>query len=1054
MFRGGGGGSSGSGPPIKGYVPGLGRGASGFTTRSDIGNFVDPSSSSSLLSSSNVIGAADGTGSRAAEQRAAKMLLLQRQKQQQQQQQPSKHGNNSDVSPWGQAPTGYVAGAGRGASRMGESMEGNATGDGPQSQQQQQNYDNDDNNDTGGRGTVEGQYDDDDMEADMIWDAIDERMAQKKRKRTTPTVNQDEDAQAQTRRKIQTQFADAKQQLAQLNTDDWMNIPDVVGDLSLKHKRKQERKQQQADWSTPLTDSLLEQRSTTTTTTNLNTVHHLNATIQDTTSAGGMLSTVRNMSGLGAARGTVLGMSLDRMSDNVTGQTTVDPQGYLTSMATSTSTLASSSWSTTSNNLLAPDTNLGDVEKARLLLKSVRDTNPNHPQGWIASARVEEAAGKLLKARKLIQEGCQHCPTSTDIWLEAARLHPHQVSKSILATAVRRIPHSIPLFLKAAELESHPSAKKAVLRKAIEANPTSLTLWKAAIELEDDSENAKILLAVAVEKIPTAVELWLALARLESYQNAQKVLNQARRALPAERSIWIAASQLEESQQQQQQQQQQQHLTRVDKIMDHAFASLARHDAVVTRDQWLQDAEDSETAGAPHTATAIVTRAVGLGVDDEDKQRTWAEDAKGALSRGAVATARAIIAHALKSFPTKKGLWMQAVDLERNHGTMESLDQILEAASDRLPRVELFWLLRAKEQWLAGHTDTARDILTKAFEQNPDSESVWLAAAKLEWETGEMERARVLLQRARERAPTERVYMKSAMLEREQQHYKAALKLIEEGMIKYPKYAKLYMIAGQITSNELPGKKKSHLERARKIYQEGLEKCPSNITLWILASRLEEDAHNFVDNDDDDKNNKETKNNNNHNKAAAGAGVTKARSLLELARLKNPKNDQLWLEAIRLERRSNNPKLAETLMARALQECPKSGALLSETILTAPRVEQKSKSADAIKRNPESPLVIAAVATLFSLDRKTEKARKWFERAVMLDQDWGDSWVRYYAFELEHGTSEQQQAVKDRCVKVEPKHGELWPTVVKDMAHRHKSIGECLELAAAQINNR
>ncbi|KAG7369385.1 hypothetical protein IV203_032128 [Nitzschia inconspicua] len=78
-------------------------------------------------------------------------------------------------------------------------------------------------------------------------------------------------------------------------------------------------------------------------------------------------------------------------------------------MATPT---VSSSWSTTSNNnnnLLAPDTNLGDIEKARLLLKY---TNPNHPQSCIASVRVEEAAGKLLKARKLIQEGCQRCPTN------------------------------------------------------------------------------------------------------------------------------------------------------------------------------------------------------------------------------------------------------------------------------------------------------------------------------------------------------------------------------------------------------------------------------------------------------------------------------------------------------------------------------------------------------------------------------------------------------------------------------------------------------------------
>jgi pre-mRNA-processing factor 6 len=137
---------------------------------------------------------------------------------------------------------------------------------------------------------------------------------------------------------------------------------------------------------------------------------------------------------------------------------------------------------------------------------------------------------------------------------------------------------------------------------------------------------------------------------------------------------------------------------------------------------------------------------------------------------------------------------MQAVDLEKNHGSNESLDQILEAASDRLPHVEVFWLLRAKEQWINGNVEKARETLTKAFAANPDSESVWLAAAKLEWETGESERARVLLQRARERAPTERVYMKSALLEREQKKYKDALQLIEEGISKYPTFGKLYMM--------------------------------------------------------------------------------------------------------------------------------------------------------------------------------------------------------------------------------------------------------------------
>lgn len=62
------------------------------------------------------------------------------------------------------------------------------------------------------------------------------------------------------------------------------------------------------------------------------------------------------------------------------------------------------------------------MKKARLLLKSVRETNPKHPPAWIASARLEEVTGKLQAARNLIMKGCEECPKSEDIWLEAARL--------------------------------------------------------------------------------------------------------------------------------------------------------------------------------------------------------------------------------------------------------------------------------------------------------------------------------------------------------------------------------------------------------------------------------------------------------------------------------------------------------------------------------------------------------------------------------------------------------------------------------------------------------
>lgn len=64
---------------------------------------------------------------------------------------------------------------------------------------------------------------------------------------------------------------------------------------------------------------------------------------------------------------------------------------------------------------------INDVKNARLLLKSLRETNPNHPPAWIASARLEEVTGKVQTARNLIMKGTEACPKSEDIWLEAAR---------------------------------------------------------------------------------------------------------------------------------------------------------------------------------------------------------------------------------------------------------------------------------------------------------------------------------------------------------------------------------------------------------------------------------------------------------------------------------------------------------------------------------------------------------------------------------------------------------------------------------------------------------
>lgn len=77
-----------------------------------------------------------------------------------------------------------------------------------------------------------------------------------------------------------------------------------------------------------------------------------------------------------------------------------------------------------------------------MLFDSLVKSNPKHAPGWIAAACVEEHAGRMVAARKLIKAGCEHCPKSEDVWLEAARLHVSvsllfNFKKSLISTAFR-----------------------------------------------------------------------------------------------------------------------------------------------------------------------------------------------------------------------------------------------------------------------------------------------------------------------------------------------------------------------------------------------------------------------------------------------------------------------------------------------------------------------------------------------------------------------------------------------------------------------------------------
>lgn len=817
-------------------------------------------------------------------------------------------------------------------------------------------------------------YEEDDVEADKIYAAVDERVNAHSTKQHQKRLKKEQKEQRRANPTISQQFADLKAELGAVSAEQWASIPDI-GDYSVQ-KQKFEK-------LTPAPDSLLERAR------------------QETayvTSEPANFGTATDLASIGAGRVSVLGQKLDNAGNLHAENAAVDADGYLNAMA---------------GVRVSTQTEIGDIKKARLLLKSVTATNPNHAPGWIAAARLEETAGNLTAARDLILEGCQKCPRHEDVWVEATRLYPKQTGRRILARAVRTVPRSVKVWLQAATLEDDVPARRRVLRKSLEIMPRSAALWRAAVELEEPTA-ARILLSRAVECVPKATELWLALAHLENYEEAKDTLKRAQNAISTDPSICITAAQLEETQNGE-------HGSEISAVIERGVTALSQTEAKIGRDKWLQAAEKCYKSGYPGTVKAIVENVIDLDVLDAEREAIWMEDANRMESKGIISAARAIYYHLTQTFPTRVDLWQAYVDFERRCGEKGRVQELLLAAVICCPKAELLWLMLAKDKWKTDGAEAARQVLSQAFEMNEDSEAIWLAAAKVETESGKFKKARSILRRARQAADSERVYMKSALLERLVNKPDDEKELLEQGLDRFPKAEKLWLMLAQwyerLRDSEINGVAKAgfkslekievrQLQSARAVYSTAVEHCRTCITLWIGYARYEE-RH---------------------------GGSSRARAILERGRerCKGRKDlDRIWREGGYLEMRARDPVAARVAVGRGLKVCRQSGILWALAIGIEARTGQKAKSADGIRACPESGMVLTEIARFLWRGGRIDKAREWFRRAVEMEPEIGDSWATWVAFEREVGDAERVKKVFDAAVLAEPRVGEGWINVSK-----------------------
>jgi pre-mRNA-processing factor 6 len=867
-------------------------------------------------------------------------------------------------------------------------------------------------------------YDKDDDEADRIYQEVDEKMDKRRRIRRlvslfsftipfplsllckysswfflrTDTDVRPREAREQQERddyeknnpKIQLQFADLKRALGSVSEEEWAALPEV-GDMTGKAKRAREARMANAR-SYAVPDSVLQAASKS---------GELDTSISSNDADSG---TMTNFASIGAAQLSALQVRLDSAANTGGTQTTtsgtatsVDPKGYITALDR--------------KQAMGDDVPVEDINRARVLLESAVKTNVHNGPGYVALARLEEVAGKIHTAKKVIQKGCDMCPKSMVVWEEAIRLNRENIhnAKIIAANGIKLNPKAIKLWQAAIELEQTPAARKKVTRQALDHNPQSVELWKTLINDTEDIENVKLLFAKATETVPLSEELWISYARVSDADAAQQVLNKARKAIPTSWAIWVHACRLQEE------------LGKVDmcdRIMERAVKALIKENAMIKREEWLTQAEICEEEGDKGTAASIIRATVGWGLDEDDDRRDiWLEDSKGVSSRGRYETARAILGHAVSIFPYSTTVWHASADLEKHHGSVESLLAVLERSVNACPNSESLWLLYAREMWQSGDPAGARVVLGRSFGQLPGNENLYMRAVDLEVDGGDYEQARQFLQVARESAATDRIFLKSATLERQLGNFEDAIDICNQGLQNWPGSWKLHAVKGQIYE------KLSKLREAQEAFSIGTRAAPNSPVLFILLSRIQEKQ----------------------------GAIVKARSTLDRGRQQNPKNPDLLCEAVRLERRQNNIPAAQKLMATALQECPTSGLLWTEKIMhLESRTQRKPRALEAIKKVEKDPQLFVVVGRIFWAERRLDKAATWFTKAVVLDPDYGDGWVWYYKFLEQHGTEEKKAEVLSKAAMAEPKHGEIWQAVNKDPKNARAGVEEILKIAASK----
>ncbi|ODV77839.1 uncharacterized protein CANTADRAFT_54533 [Suhomyces tanzawaensis NRRL Y-17324] len=885
-------------------------------------------------------------------------------------------------------PPGYVPGVGRGA--VGFTTSANTA----ISRVQpgfliNQGDDEDDGIEIGGKFNEEdglltrASKDKEDEEADRIYDEVERRLKTKNKRNNEIVTLEDSSI-------VEGNFADLKRGLATITDDQWENLPEV-GDLTRRNKRTRLlEQQQQRFYAVP--DSVIAGSSANNTPTDFQSISE--------------------------ARDKVLSTQLDGLIGTV--HETVD--------------LVETEPEQT-------DQQFADIKKGRLILSSLRKTEPNKPNSWIASARLEEQAKNNKLAKNLIVEGCKKCPRNEDIWLENIRIHLKtndglKISKIIVTESLNFNPKSEKLWLKAFELENSSDimSRRKILMKGLENIPTSVRLWRELINFETENEDVKKLLTKAVELCPGEWEFWLLLINLSDYSESKSILNKARKALKGNFNVWLTACKLEEGESDNIEDQ------KLIKMVDKSFKEMygnslnvqewltSAGENKILRSDWINEASKAEAEGYLKTCKAIVTNILSNDerIDLPEKFLYWFKDAHLLTKNTHVATAKFIYQYLIQKYPNNVENWIELFDALKLSDDLNQLFEFYEQAIALNPKEEILTLMCSKDYWkLKNDIESARSTLKQGLERLPFNEQLWMASIKLEVKTFNYNNAERLSLESINKIPKSnaRIWYKYIHLLRflRPSESQKLLELSEQALELFPNSYKLYLQRSQILLQD------NDIDKARETLDTGIKLCPPSPELWVSMAHIDEVYLKVL---------------------------IKARSTLDRALLAIPDSEEIWNTKICLERRNNDLITARQLTNKALKILPSSSLIWYQYLsLITKSSQRKNAFLDALKATDNDSFILLSIGKFFWYEGKFSKARSWFERSLARDNQNGDSWTWLYCFLKSYGTKNELEEMLKKFEESSEdiNKGRVWCQVAKKIDNFDKTSKDLLQLTETEV---